>query len=335
MKIAILTPTFFEYSGIDRVAEQQAIEYSKKKNKVSVITFKSSIRPKGYDIIEIGMPKSLFMQRIYRLFFFLDKIKINKYVKKLKGYDKVISHMYPMNIIAREAKKRYNVKYIFHNHGVGSPKLFKNIFEKLYMKLFILFNNNSLKSVDEAVSISKFMQSELKRESGIKSKVIYNKIDSKKFNKKVNRIEIRKKYGLEDKKVLLFVGRLSPHKGVDILLRAFNIISKEIKDAKLLIVGKPTFDRYYQKLKKLANKDVIFINSVEDKDLPEYYGACDVYVTATLWEGFNLPIAEAQLCNKPVVAFNIGPHKEIVKKGKLVNEKDIKGFSEAVIKILK
>ena len=335
MKIAILTPTFFEFSGIDRVAEQQAIDNVKKGNKVTIFTLKSTIKPKNYNIVEIGMPKNLFWQRIYRLFFFLDRKKIRKYTKQLKNYDVVISHMYPMNILASKAKKIYKVKYIFHNHGVGFPYLFINVFEKIYMRLFILFNNISLKSIDEAYSVSKFMKSELKRESGISSKVIYNKIDTKKFNKNISGKKIIEKYNLKNNKILLFVGRLSPHKGIDLLLKAFNIINKKIPNTKLLIVGKPTFNKYYKKLKILANKNVIFTNSIKEEDLPYYYSACNIYVTASLWEGFNLPAAEAQACGKPVVAFNCCSHPEIVKRGILVKEKDIQGFANATIKLLK
>src|SRR3990167_5537920 len=98
MKIAILTPTFSHYSGIDRVAEQQASEYSKKVNKVTVFALEADIKPKNFDI--------------------------------------VISHFYPMNLIASKAKKKYGIKYVYHNHGIGYSELFGNIFEKAYIKLF-------------------------------------------------------------------------------------------------------------------------------------------------------------------------------------------------------
>ena len=47
MKIAILTPTFNYYSGIDRVAQQQAEDYARKGNKVTVITLEANIKPKN------------------------------------------------------------------------------------------------------------------------------------------------------------------------------------------------------------------------------------------------------------------------------------------------
>jgi glycosyltransferase involved in cell wall biosynthesis len=165
--------------------------------------------------------------------------------------------------------------------------------------------------------------------------LIYNKIDKKRFNNKVKENKIIKKYNLKNNKTLLYVGRIAPHKGIHLLLRSFNIIKKYLPNTKLIIVGKPTFDNYFRKLKNIANKDVIFTDFVQDKYLPNYYAACDLYVTASLWEGFNLPAAEAQACGKKVVAFNIGSHPEIVKKGVLVKKKDVKGFANTVIKLLK
>ena len=202
------------------------------------------------------------------------------------------------------------------------------------MKLFSFFTNITLKNVDEAYSVSKYLKDDLKKVSGLDSKVVYNKIDKKRFNQKVKGNKIKKKYNLKNNKVLLYVGRIAPHKGIHLLLKSFNIVKKQIPNLKLLIVGKPTFNNYFKKLKKTANKDVIFTGFVPDENLPYYYAACDVYVTASLWEGFNLPAVEAQACGKPVVAFKIGAHEEIVKKGILTEKGNVKEFSESVIKLL-
>ena len=336
MKIAILTPTFSYFSGPDRVAEVQAIEYAKKGNKVSVFALESDIKPRNFSLEILGMPKNLFLQRIYRLFFFLDLRKIKKAVEKLKNYDIVISHLYPMNWIAYYAKKKYCIKYIYHNHGIGYSELFMNLYERVYMRLFSFFNKLSLKNVDEAVSISKFMQSELKKETGLDSKVVYNKIDDKKFRKNLDGSKIRKMLKIrENEKLLFFIGRLSPHKNVHTLLKIFDIVNRKIPNAKLLIVGKPTFPGYFRQLKNSASKNVFFRDFVDDKELPYYYAASDLYVTASLWEGFNLPAVEAQACGKRVVAFDVCSHPEIVKKGILIKKDDVEGFANAVIDLLR
>jgi len=336
MKIAILTPTFFHYSGIDRVAELQALDYAKKGNQVTVFAFEATLKSHGYKLEIIGMPKNSFFQRMYRLLFFLSRNKIKNTANKLKGFDVVISHFYPMNWIASYAKKRYDTKYIYYNHGIGYSGLFNNVFERVYMKLFAFFNRISLANVDSTISISKFMQAELNNQIGLDSKVVYDKIDKSKFRKNLDGSGIRKKLGVGEKeKLLLFVGRLSPHKNVHSLLTIFSIVNEKCDNVKLLIVGKPTFPNYYRKLKKMSNTNVIFMEFVEDKQLPYYYAACDLYVTASLWEGFNLPAAEAQACGKKVVAFDVCSHPEVIKNGILVKKNDINGFVNAILTLLK
>ncbi|MEK6869424.1 MAG: glycosyltransferase family 4 protein [Nanoarchaeota archaeon] len=334
MKIAILTPTFNYYSGIDRVVQQQAEDYAKKGNKVAVIALEASIKPGNYKVISLGMPKNQALQRLYRLFFFLDNKKIS-YYKKLRDYDIVISHFYPMNWLAYLARKKYKIKYVYFNHGINTTGLLNSLWQKSYMSLFSLFTNITLKNADEAYSVSKYLEEDLKKASNLDSKVIYNKIDAKRFNKKIKGNKIIKKYSLKNKKVLLYVGRIAPHKGIHLLLESFKIIKAKIPNAKLIIAGKPTFNNYFKKLKKSASKDVIFTGFVDDKDLPYFYAACNVYVSASLWEGFNLPAAEAQACGKKVVAFNIGSHPEIVKNGILVEKGNIDKFAESVIKLLR
>jgi len=332
----LLTPTFLQFSGIDRVVELNAEELAKK-NEVTIFSLKAGIKPKNKKIkvIEMGMPKNPFLQRIYRLLFFLDFSKIKKYGKMLKDYDVAVSHQYPINLIALYAKKHYKTKYVYHNHGVAFPYLFKNPLERIYMESFKIISNMSIKNVDTAISISRFLQKELKKETGIDSKVVYDPIDKKRFHKNVNGKKIREKYKLGKDPVCLYVGRISPHKGIHLLIEAFNLVLKEIPNAKLLIAGKPTFDNYFKKLRKLGNKSVIFAGFVADEKLADYYAACDVYTTATLWEGFNMTVAEAQACGKPVVAFNLCSHPEVVKKGILVKPNNTEEFARAIIKLLK
>ena len=86
----------------------------------------------------------------------------------------------------------------------------------------------------------------------------------------------------------------------------------------------------------MAGKDVILTTLVKDEELPTYYAACDYYITASVDECFNLPAAEAQACGKPIIAFDIGSHSEVVKKGKgsiLIPERDIKGLGNAMFRV--
>ena len=337
MNIAILTPTLHAFSGIDRVVQLQAEGFVKEGHKVTIISLEASLRPKGCRVISLGMPKRPFWQRLYRLFFFLDRKKLDAY-KMLKGCDKVIAHFYPMTWLAYEAKGCYGTRYIYWDHGINTTGLLDSIPQKLYMLLFRLFNNHTIRRADEAYSVSRYLSRELLKESGIRSKVIYNAIDKSRFSTRAKPGTIRKRYGLQDKKVVLYVGRIAPHKGVHYLIRAVRKAQEKMPDIALLIVGKETFPGYAKKLRGMAGesgaKNIVFAGFVKDRELPNYYASCDAYATCSQWEGFNLPAAEAQACGKPAVAFDIGSHPEIVKKGALVRNKDIDGFASALVNML-
>ena len=112
MRVAILVPNFVEYSGDARVVKLQAKELAQKGNYVAIFTLASDMEPPdGVDIYVMGMPKNLFWQRIYRLVFPLDIFKILKWLPKLKlkHFDLIIAHLYPMTWLAYLAKKIYNI----------------------------------------------------------------------------------------------------------------------------------------------------------------------------------------------------------------------------------
>ncbi len=338
MRIALLTPTFSRFSGIDRLVEQKAEELSGKGHKVTVFALAADMKPKTAGLVVMGMPKNAFLERLYRLLFFLDFSKVNKYTAAMKDYDTVISFFYPMNIIAAKAKKRYGKRYAYYNAGIADIKLF-GFLERQYLRLFNYLSNDTIKNADEAYSISDFLRRQLKKETGIDSKVEYVKIDTKRFNRNTDKkavAAVRKKYGIKGR-MLLYVGRISPHKGIHLLLKAFGTIKKELPDTKLVIVGKHTFGSYSKELKRTAEKlqGVMFAGYVPDEELPHYYHACDLYATTSLWEGFDIPAVEAQACGKKVVAFDAGSHKEVVKSGVLIEPGNVQRFAEEAVKLLK
>ena len=122
---------------------------------------------------------------------------------------------------------------------------------------------------------------------------------------------IRKKLGIYNRKMLLYVGRMAGNKRVDIIIRSMIEIKKTIPDIVFVCVGNTEFphNREYKNLMELSKKigvinNVIFTGSVPDEELPEYFRAADVYVTSSLHEGFCIPILEAMACGKPTIASN-------------------------------
>jgi len=103
-----------------------------------------------------------------------------------------------------------------------------------------------------------------------------------------------------------YIGTLAARKRVDYLLKAFHYLKKEHPelDVKLRIFGRR--DMEFQNLVTLAGdlnvrKDVEFHGPVPEEDLVDMYNSLDAYVCPSDWEGFGLPILEAQRCGIPAV----------------------------------
>jgi len=332
MKYAFLTPTFFPHSGIDRVVEIKAKQYLALGHSVKIITLKSSISSE-IPVIILGLPKNLFLQRIYRLFFFFDKRTINKALTILKEADRIECHFYPMSIIGLAAKKRFNKTYFYYDYGVPPVSSFPGFLEKLYIVVFKLFSAFYAKRADHIVTISRYLTKNYPKRFQPKISVQYIDIDHHRFHPGISGQKVRDLYELSSDPIVLFVGRISPHKGLHLLIKAFSLCRQKIPNAKLIIVGKSSFPVYENKLRRMSDRNVIFAGFVKDEDLPEYYAACSVYATASLWEGYDMPLAEAQACGKRAVTFDIGSHNEVIdhKTGILVKKDDINGFAQALI----
>lgn len=338
MKIALLTPTFCGFSGIDRVVERQAARLAADGHSVTIFTLQADMEPPPNVTLKVlGMPGSLFLQRLYRLLLPLDYSKNRRYVRLLQGFDLIYSHQYPMNWLAWLAKRDYGIRYIYYDYGIAPPASFSGRMERIYMSLFTRFSNRTARRADGAISISRYLQQELKKDTGLESEVAYPAIDLKRFHPGLDGAAVRQKYGLGERPVILYLGRISPHKGIHLLIEAFSQARRQVPQAALIIVGKHTFDSYTERLQRMADGNIIFAGYVSDEEAPLYYAACDIYVSATLWEGFNLPLAEAQACGRPVIAFDLGPHPEVVDQnvtGLLVPPSDTASLSGAMVKLL-
>lgn len=333
MKIAILVPNFVEMDGAARVAEVQAKELIKQGNQVDVFAFAADIPPSNFKVHVMGMPKSLFWQRIYRLIFPLDILKTFRWLPKLRKYDEMIVHLYPMTWLGYLAKKFYKVKYTFWYHGIVPPLTFPHFYERAYMRLQILLTKLTVRNVDRAVSVSKYGRKELKISTGLDSEVVYNKVDLARFHPEIDGRKIREKHGLGNDPVILFVGTLRPVKGVHLLIQAFKIVKQKIPKAKLVVVGRPDYPYYFEQLKQMSDESVIFAGFVPREELPYYYAACDIYASCSLWEIHNVSAIEAQACGKPIVVWHES-FRETIKDGVLVEMGNIEKFAKACIEKL-
>ena len=150
-----------------------------------------------------------------------------------------------------------------------------------------------------------------------------------------------KKYNLEYKKYLLFVGTIDfPGKNIKTIIEAFfNLRSKnELNGIKLVIIGKNGFNSkvIYDFVNASPFKDeVIFTGYLNDDDLPKYYAGATIMLYLSLFEGFGLPVFEEMSCATPVICSNTSCFPEIVEELDVkVPPTDVNAVEEKILKIL-
>lgn len=191
-------------------------------------------------------------------------------------------------------------------------KIPQDIAEKLVWKYIGYFT----RWVDAIVAPSQSVANELKA-NGVRVedvRVIPTPIDISRFSPGDGRQEIRERYGLQGKRVIACVGRVSFEKEIDTLIRA---VSKLDDDVVLFIVGKgPAMDSLKELSQNLNISDrVVFTGFVADEDLVKCYRAADMAATASRFETQCFVALEAMACGLPVACANARALADYVRDG--------------------
>lgn len=236
-------------------------------------------------------------------------------------------------------KKLYNRKLKLVHHYHNEPKSKPNMFHKWIAKNcdFLFAVSNYVKK--QVVKLLKVHESRVK--------VVYNAIDTREFcYRKDARCEIRRKLGISDKeKVILYVGRIIPEKGLRIIVQALPQILKDVGNVKLVAIGpvgqywcleKTYFNETMRRAAKNATEDhLIYAGFVKPGlETSKYYSASDVFVFPSLFnEGCPTVVLEAMACSIPIVAHNVGGVSELINNGKagvLVKPGDVEELGEKI-----
>ncbi len=162
-------------------------------------------------------------------------------------------------------------------------------------------------------------------------------INIEEYNPLGNTDELKEKYNLPDKPVLLYVGRLDPEKRIEEILQAVAVALKKI-DFYFVVVGKGVRKSALENLAKelgIENR-VIFTGFVSDQDLPFFYKFSRCFIIASRAELLSLVTLQAMASGLPVIAVNAGALAELVHdniNGYLFNPGDTDTIVKSLINI--
>lgn len=350
LKICFIMTNIFTVGGVQRVVSVLANELSEKHEVEIICTSQKEKKSTNFydlnenikviynlELIKINLIKKI----IYKLLkilnsnsnIFNNRNKVleeiyypttirNKFVKYINNinYDIVIGVEGKYSLLLGMIKNRINIKAIgwFHN----SYEAYFETKNRYYWRMNTLFKKY-IRCLDRCIVLTEHDKSLLKKNMGLDCVRIYNPVSFLSENKSVG----------NNQNIICVARLVEQQKGLDMLIDAFEIVSKKHNDWKLMIVGDgPDKDKLIKKINiKNLNDKIKIIH--HQKDIKKYYLNSDLFVSSSRWEGFGLVITEAMECGLPVVAFNNSGPSEIITNninGFLVPKNDIISLAEII-----
>ena len=267
--------------------------------------------------------------------------------------DNIDRYLYS-NLIKREIKKD-NVKHITSQqfaYLLKSLELDKTIITCYDLIPWAYENNRSsfwknniegLSKADKIITISEFSKSEIIKYAGYspdKIEIVYPAVDHDIYRKARDKNILKRLNISESCKIILYVGSEEPRQNVDLLIKAFSELKKQLPEIKLIKIGNPHLygarEKILELIKKLnLQKDIIFRDYVPEEELPKWYNAADLMVYPCSYAGFGMPPLEAMSCGTPVITSKSTSLPEVVgDAGIIVDPQDINTLTNKMYNVL-
>lgn len=230
------------------------------------------------------------------------------------NYDVVHSHYWLSGQIGLVATERRGIPLVHSMHTMGRVKnLNLAVGDRAESSARICAESEIVRLADRLVANTAQERDELIGLYGAdeaRVDVVHPGVDLDVFTP-TPRTEARERLGIPaDDRIVLFAGRLQPHKGPDIAIEA---VARLASDVRLVVVGGPSGNgtEHPEALAELADElgvsdRVSMVPPVEQRRLADWYAAADVVCVPSHSESFGLVAVEAQACGRPVVAAAVG-----------------------------
>ena len=324
MKILMLT---WEYpprvvGGISRVVYDLSHTLIKDGHDVTVVTYKDGDVPyfeddkgvKVYRVDNYMINPNNFIDWIMQLNFNM-VAKANELIAEEGKFDVIHAHDWLVAYAAKTLKNSYNMPIVATIHATESGRN-----SGIHDEQQRYINDTEWMLTYEAAEVivnSNYMKGEIQRLFGLpydKINVVPNGVNLAAFNGIERDYLFRRRYAMDNEKIILFMGRLVYEKGVQHLIAAMPKILESYHDAKLVIAGKGgMIDELKAQVEALGiGQKVYFAGYLNGKDVQRMYKAADISVFPSTYEPFGIVALEAMLAENPIVVSDIGGLNEIV-----------------------
>jgi len=236
-------------------------------------------------------------------------------------YDLVFSHYWLSGWAGKFLKNWWDVPHVMMFHTLGAVKNSVGIDED-EPELRIETERLLIRDCERIIAATEKEKEDLIRHYAASSEeiaVVPCGVNLDLFQPRDKQIA-KQQIGFSEDKLILFVGRIEPLKGIDQLLRAMPYLENGHRLRLVIIGGGEHGQNEIKKLKKLSRDlhiedSVTFSGLIKHEKLRHFYNAADVCVIPSYYESFGLVALESMACGTPVVATNVGDLKNIIHQG--------------------
>ena len=324
MKILMLT---WEYpprvvGGIARVVYDLSHRLIKDGHEVTVVTyreggasyFEDDKGVKVYRVDNYMINPNNFIDWIMQMNFNM-VTKVNQIIAEQGGFDVIHAHDWLVANAAKSIKNSYNIPIVATIHATESGRN-----SGIHDETQRYINDTEWMLTYEATEVivnSNYMKGEIQRLFGLpfeKINVVANGVNLNKFSGMDRDYAFRRRYAMDNEKIILFMGRLVYEKGIQHLIAAMPKVLAGYHDAKLVIAGKGgMIDELRAEADSLGLGDKIyFAGYLGGKDVEKMYKAADISVFPSTYEPFGIVALEGMLAERPIVVSDAGGLGEIV-----------------------
>ena len=324
MKILMLT---WEYpprvvGGIARVVYDLSHRLIKDGHEVTVVTYREGETPyfeddkgvKVYRVDNYMINPNNFIDWIMQMNFNM-VTKVNQIIAEQGGFDVIHAHDWLVAYAAKTIKNSYDIPIVATIHATEAGRN-----SGIHDETQRYINDTEWMLTYEATEVivnSNYMKNEIQRLFGLpfeKINVVANGVNLNKFTGIDRDYSFRRKYAMDNEKIILFMGRLVYEKGIQNLIAAMPKVLAGYHDAKLVIAGRGGMIdelRAQADYLGLGNK-VYFAGYMNGKDVEKMYKAADISVFPSTYEPFGIVALEGMLAERPIVVSDAGGLGEIV-----------------------
>jgi len=237
-------------------------------------------------------------------------------------YDLVFSHYWLSGWVGESLQRWWNVPHVTMFHTLGAVKNAIGIGED-EPELRIETERYLIKNCHRIIAATEKEKEELILHYGASPErisVVPCGVNLELFQP-MDKEMAKQQLGFGDDKIILFVGRIEPLKGIDQLLVAMTRLQNS-HGLRLVIIGGDDHSQYeLERLQRLSRDlhiqdSVTFLGLIKHEQLPYFYSAADVCVVPSYYESFGLVTLESLACGTPVVATDVGDLKSVIRQGK-------------------